>query len=62
MEQVNQSPVIFNALQCLLGTIGILCMMVAKAAGASQVMNTEVNNERLNLAKNLGATHTLYVK
>ncbi|KHJ77271.1 D-xylulose reductase domain protein [Oesophagostomum dentatum] len=54
---MGQSVLIHGA-----GPIGIMCMMVAKAAGASQVMMTEVHNERLALAKSLGASHTLYVK
>ncbi|KHJ76432.1 GroES-like protein, partial [Oesophagostomum dentatum] len=55
--KMGQSVLIHGA-----GPIGIMCMMVAKAAGASQVMMTEVHNERLALAKSLGASHTLYVK
>ncbi|KAJ1367740.1 hypothetical protein KIN20_028718 [Parelaphostrongylus tenuis] len=44
------------------GPIGTLCMMVAKAAGASEVMITDVDSKRLELSKKLGADHVVCVK
>ncbi|KAL4222518.1 hypothetical protein ACF0H5_018557 [Mactra antiquata] len=41
------------------GSIGLLCMMVAKAMGATNICITDIVEERLKLAKELGATHTL---
>ncbi|XP_060571374.1 sorbitol dehydrogenase-like [Ruditapes philippinarum] len=41
------------------GTIGLLCMITAKAMGATNVCITDVVEERLKLAKQLGATHTV---
>ncbi|KJH53762.1 putative chlorophyll synthesis pathway protein BchC [Dictyocaulus viviparus] len=44
------------------GTIGTLCMMAAKAAGASEIVLTDICRSRLEMAKKLGADHTIYVK
>ncbi|KIH46117.1 putative L-iditol 2-dehydrogenase [Ancylostoma duodenale] len=44
------------------GPIGTLCMMTAKAAGAAQIAITDLNCTRLELAKKLGAEHTICVK
>ncbi|XP_052796623.1 sorbitol dehydrogenase-like [Mya arenaria] len=41
------------------GTIGLLCMMTAKAMGATNVLIVDIIESRLKLAKELGATHTL---
>lgn len=41
------------------GTIGILTMQAVRAAGCKKVFVTDVDKDRLNLAKQLGATETL---
>uniref|UniRef100_A0A1I7WYS6 ADH_zinc_N domain-containing protein n=1 Tax=Heterorhabditis bacteriophora TaxID=37862 RepID=A0A1I7WYS6_HETBA len=43
------------------GPIGIMCMLTARAMGASKVVITDLNELRLNLAKELGADHTVCV-
>ena len=40
------------------GTIGLLAMLCAKAMGASSITVLDINDERLNLAKRLGADAT----
>ncbi|CAJ0606920.1 unnamed protein product [Cylicocyclus nassatus] len=44
------------------GPIGTLCMMIAKAMGATQVVMTDLDQNRLALAKTLGADHVICVK
>ena len=44
------------------GPIGIMAAAVAKHAGARHVVITDVNPKRLELAKKLGATHTVDVR
>ena len=44
------------------GPIGLLNLQVAKAYGASRVVLTDMNEARLNLAKELGADGTILVK
>ncbi|KAJ1367736.1 hypothetical protein KIN20_028714 [Parelaphostrongylus tenuis] len=44
------------------GPIGTLCMMTAKAAGASEVVITDLDSTRLDLARKLGADHIVCVK
>ncbi|EYC16297.1 hypothetical protein Y032_0034g2912 [Ancylostoma ceylanicum] len=44
------------------GPVGTLCMMTARAAGATQVVITDLNPGRLELAKKLGADHTICVE
>ncbi|RCN49262.1 hypothetical protein ANCCAN_04677 [Ancylostoma caninum] len=44
------------------GPIGTLCMMTAKAAGAAQIVITDLNSVRLELVKKLGAEHTICVE
>lgn len=39
------------------GPIGLVCMLVAKASGASQVIIHDIDAERLQVAKELGADH-----
>lgn len=39
------------------GTVGIAAIMAAKIAGANPIIAVDVNDERLALAKELGATH-----
>ncbi|XP_048254237.1 sorbitol dehydrogenase-like isoform X2 [Haliotis rufescens] len=46
---------------CGAGPVGILCMMAGKAAGASQVLITDIDDNRLRMAKSLGADHTINV-
>uniref|UniRef100_A0A158P7Z0 Sorbitol dehydrogenase n=1 Tax=Angiostrongylus cantonensis TaxID=6313 RepID=A0A158P7Z0_ANGCA len=44
------------------GPIGILCMMTAKAAGVSEVVITDLESKRLELARKLRADHIVCVK
>ncbi|VDP45222.1 unnamed protein product [Heligmosomoides polygyrus] len=44
------------------GPVGILCMMTARAMGASRVAITDIIQNRLDLAQTLGADATLFVK
>jgi len=44
------------------GPIGLFNLMVAKAMGANRVVITDLNEERLKLAKQLGADHIIAVK
>ena len=41
------------------GAIGMYCLMVAKAAGAGRLIAVDVSDHVLELAKRLGATHTM---
>jgi len=41
------------------GTIGILTLQAVRAAGCKKILVTDVDQDRLNLAKQLGATETL---
>lgn len=41
------------------GPIGLLCMQVAEARGASRTILMDINPERLKTAKNLGCTQTI---
>ncbi|KAG6854835.1 hypothetical protein C0991_012025 [Blastosporella zonata] len=51
--RANQSIVIFGC-----GPVGLLCMAVAKALGASRVIAVDINPARLEFAKGYAATHT----
>ncbi|KRF68235.1 L-threonine 3-dehydrogenase [Bacillus sp. Soil768D1] len=42
------------------GPIGLMAVAVAKAAGADKVIALDVNDYRLQLAKKMGATHTIH--
>ena len=44
------------------GTVGIAAVMAAKIAGANPIIAVDVNDSRLALAKELGATHTFDAK
>ncbi|XP_074647632.1 sorbitol dehydrogenase-like [Tubulanus polymorphus] len=44
------------------GPIGIICMLVAKSMGASEILITDIDAERLNFAKKVGADHTLLIE
>lgn len=44
------------------GTCGLMAVQAAKAAGAIQIIVTDRSEFKLELAKNIGATHTLNVK
>ncbi|CAJ0582587.1 unnamed protein product, partial [Mesorhabditis spiculigera] len=44
------------------GPIGILTLLTAKAAGASEVLVTDIDDGRLALAKKLGADHVVNVR
>lgn len=41
------------------GPIGLMCLMAARAAGAGTTIITDIKQERLDVAKKLGATHTI---
>jgi len=41
------------------GTVGLAAVMAAKIAGASPIIAVDINPERLELARGLGATHTI---
>jgi L-iditol 2-dehydrogenase len=41
------------------GAIGMYCLMMAKAAGAGRLIAVDISDHVLNLAKRLGATHTV---
>ncbi|XP_068168620.1 sorbitol dehydrogenase-like [Antennarius striatus] len=47
---------------CGAGPIGLVCLLVAKAMGASQVIISDLCQERLTMAKDLGADFQLAVK
>lgn len=51
-----------TVLICGAGPIGLVCLLVAKAMGASQVVITDLAPERLTMAKELGADYQLTVK
>ena len=44
------------------GTVGLAAVMAAKIAGAEPIIAVDVNDERLALAKELGATHAFNAK
>ncbi|XP_046439315.1 sorbitol dehydrogenase-like [Daphnia pulex] len=46
---------------CGAGPIGLVCLLTAKAMGASSVIITDISESRLEVAKSLGADHTLLV-
>ncbi|WP_313080804.1 zinc-binding dehydrogenase, partial [Atlantibacter sp.] len=50
-----------NVIVLGVGTIGLLAMQSAKALGAKSVTAVDINNERLDLAKQLGADHVINV-
>jgi len=43
------------------GPIGLMCLLAAKAAGASQVAITDINEQRLAFAQRLGATSVHHI-
>ncbi|XP_076012028.1 sorbitol dehydrogenase [Genypterus blacodes] len=51
-----------TVLICGAGPIGLVCLLVAKAMGASQVVITDLAAERLAMAKELGADFQVTVK
>jgi len=55
--QINSSIVIFGA-----GTVGLSATMAAKLKNAKYIIVVDVYNQRLELAKEFGATHTLNPK
>ncbi|KAG9509273.1 Sorbitol dehydrogenase [Fragariocoptes setiger] len=44
------------------GAVGLLCMMTARAFGANLIVVTDVNEQRLKFAKELGADRTVVVQ
>ncbi len=51
--RANQSIVVFGC-----GPVGLLCMAVAKALGASRVIGVDIVSERLKFAESYAATET----
>lgn len=45
-----------------LGAVGLAAVMAAKIAGATRVIAVDINPERLKMAEELGATHTINAK
>jgi len=50
-----------TVLVCGAGPIGLVSLMVAKAMGASNILVTDIAENRLELAKTLGAHHTVKI-
>ena len=50
-----------TVLICGAGPIGLVCMLTAKAMGASQICITDISEQRINFAKSLGANHGILV-
>ncbi|XP_054156264.1 sorbitol dehydrogenase-like [Oppia nitens] len=50
-----------SVLICGAGTIGQMCLAVAKAYGAAKVIITDINEFRLNVAKQMGADQTILI-
>jgi L-iditol 2-dehydrogenase len=48
-----------NVLICGAGPIGLITLLACKAAGACQIVVTDIKDERLQVAKELGATLTI---
>lgn len=44
------------------GTVGLSAIMAAKIVGCTKIIAVDINENRLNLAKELGATHTINSK
>jgi len=44
------------------GAVGLAAMMAAKIAGCSQIIGVDIHDSRLEIAKQLGATHTINSK
>ncbi|KAM6979813.1 sorbitol dehydrogenase [Aplochiton taeniatus] len=51
-----------TVLVCGAGPIGLVCLLVAKAMGASKVVITDLSADRLSMAKELGADFQLTVR
>ena len=51
-----------SVLICGAGPIGLLNLLVAKAMGASDIIVTDINDERLKVAGEIGASKTMCVK
>lgn len=51
---VGASSVVFGA-----GAVGLAAVMAARVAGADPIIAVDINDERLELARSLGATHVV---
>jgi len=51
-----------KVLICGAGPIGLVNLLTAKAMGASEIIITDIAQNRLDVAKSIGATHTYLVK
>ncbi|MHB9071075.1 MAG: zinc-dependent alcohol dehydrogenase [Sedimentisphaerales bacterium] len=60
--QYSQMQIGDNVVVIGVGGIGLLCMMVAKAAGAGRLIAIDISEHALNNATKLGATHTVNAK
>ncbi len=59
MVQYSQCRVADDVVVIGVGSIGLLCMMVAHAAGAGRLIAVDTSNYALQQAEALGATHTV---
>ena len=50
-----------KVLICGAGPIGLVNLLTARAMGASEVVITDIMDNRLEVAKSMGATHTYKV-
>lgn len=50
-----------KVLVCGAGPIGLVCMLTAKACGASKVIMTDIDESRLKVAQEMGASHVVKV-
>ncbi|WP_271077263.1 NAD(P)-dependent alcohol dehydrogenase [Aurantiacibacter sp. MUD61] len=50
-----------NLLVCGVGSVGMSAIMAAKVAGCNTIIAIDMNEERLEMAKDLGATHSITV-
>ncbi|XP_067656825.1 sorbitol dehydrogenase-like [Haliotis asinina] len=51
-----------TVLICGSGSIGLLCLVTVLARGATRVLVTDIGDDKLKVAKKVGATHTLNVR
>ena len=59
MIQYSQCRVADDVVVIGVGSIGMLCLMVARAAGAGRLVAIDTSSHALALARRLGATHTV---
>ncbi|MEB6256818.1 zinc-binding dehydrogenase, partial [Mammaliicoccus sciuri] len=61
VQAIKEGEVLFGDTVAIFGAgpIGLLTVIAAKAAGASKIFVFDLSEERLNKAKEIGATHTI---